>query len=65
MQALMNYVRSFAREEDGAQLLEYALIVAVISLGLIIAFQDGFMASAWTGWITRVSGCLSGGGVCA
>ena len=29
---MVNYIKSFAREEDGQDLLEYALLVALIAL---------------------------------
>ena len=32
MSQLMNYVNSFVREEEGQDLLEYALLVALIAL---------------------------------
>ena len=35
--SLMNYVSSFARNEDGQDLLEYALLVALIALVAIAA----------------------------
>lgn len=50
-------VRSFAREEEGAQVIEYALIIAVVSIALVIGLQnlDGNFAA----FITRVSNCLT------
>jgi pilus assembly protein Flp/PilA len=32
MSMLINYVKSFARDEEGQDLLEYALLVALIAL---------------------------------
>ena len=32
MSMLLNYVKSFARQEEGQDLLEYALLVALIAL---------------------------------
>ena len=34
---LINYVKSFANQEEGQDLLEYALLVALIALVAIIA----------------------------
>jgi len=50
-------VRSFAKEEEGAQVIEYALIIAVVSIALVIGLQglDGNFAA----FITRVSNCLT------
>ena len=37
MSMLINYVKSFARQEEGQDLLEYALLVALIALVAIVA----------------------------
>jgi pilus assembly protein Flp/PilA len=34
---LMNYVKSFVRDEEGQDLLEYALLVALIALVAVVA----------------------------
>jgi Flp pilus assembly pilin Flp len=36
MDKFIHTLRSFIRDEEGAQVIEYALIVAVVSLGLIL-----------------------------
>ena len=36
MDKFINTLRSFIRDEEGAQVIEYALIIAVVSLGLVI-----------------------------
>ena len=33
---LVQFVKGFAREEDGAAAIEYALIAALIALGIIV-----------------------------
>ncbi|NMM78541.1 Flp family type IVb pilin [Acidovorax sp. SRB_24] len=55
-------IRSFAKEEEGAQVVEYALIIAVVSIGLVLALagpspslKDGFAS-----FVTRVGACLTG-----
>jgi pilus assembly protein Flp/PilA len=37
MSMLINYVKSFARKDEGQDLLEYALLVALIALVAIVA----------------------------
>ena len=59
MNKLFNSIRSFAIEEDGAQVIEYALIVAVVSIFLVIALKNGIGNSLFSGFITRVSNCLT------
>lgn len=60
MEQLLQSVRSFAIEEDGAQIIEYALIVAVVSLGLILLLM-GANGLDFAGWITKVNTCLTTG----
>jgi pilus assembly protein Flp/PilA len=66
MNKLLTSIQSFARDEEGAGIIEYALIVAVVSLGLI-ALMVGLLDSggAFNTWIEKVSGCLDGSSTCA
>jgi pilus assembly protein Flp/PilA len=53
-------VRSFAKEEDGAQVVEYALIIAVVSIALVVALQALTDAGGgFAQFITRVTNCLT------
>ncbi|MDB5824502.1 MAG: hypothetical protein JWR21_3206 [Herminiimonas sp.] len=65
----MNFLRSFARDEDGAQVVEYALIIAVVSIALVVALRALTAAGGgFANFITRVSNCLStaaGAAACA
>lgn len=60
MNQLMQTLRAFANEEEGAQVIEYALIIAVVSIALIVALK-GLTASGggFTTFITKVGSCLS------
>ena len=40
MSMLINYVKSFARNDEGQDLLEYALLVALIALVAILAVTE-------------------------
>jgi pilus assembly protein Flp/PilA len=56
-----NAIRSFAKDEEGAQIVEYGLIIAVISIVLIVALaalskSDG----GFTTFINKVTACLKG-----
>ena len=58
-----NSIRFFAKEEDGAQVVEYALIIAVVSIGLILALMGTGATSLKAGFATfiaRVTTCLTG-----
>jgi len=50
----------FLRDEDGAQLVEYALIIAVISIAMVLALQPVFVSGQIGSFITRLSNCLTG-----
>ena len=54
-------VANFAREDEGAQVVEYSLIIAVVSIGLILLMQGGALFTGFTAWMTRVTTCLGAG----
>jgi pilus assembly protein Flp/PilA len=58
MKELLSSIRSFAIEEDGAQIIEYALIIAVVSIALVIALSS-ITGTNFSGFITRVGNCLT------
>ena len=51
-------VGSFARDEEGAQIVEYALIIAVVSIALVIALS-AIGGANMTTFIGRVTRCLT------
>ena len=57
MNKLTDLARSLATDDDGAQVIEYALIIAVIAIALIIALR-GLVGSNILGFIARVDACL-------
>jgi len=59
-----NALARFACEEDGSQVIEYALIIAVVSIALVVALQ-GLTGSNFSGFIGRVADCLTAGKTCA
>ena len=54
---LVNYVKSFVRNEEGQDLLEYALLVALIALVAIAAV--GMAGSAVNTIFTNIANALS------
>jgi pilus assembly protein Flp/PilA len=54
--------KSFLRDERGAQVVEYALIIAVVSIVLVIALQPLVNNGSLDAFITRVTNCLNGSG---
>ena len=67
-QSIGNSVTAFARDEDGAQVVEYALIIALVSNGLALALSGATSADglrgAFASLVTRVGNCISGTGTC-
>lgn len=57
-------IRSFAKEEDGAQVVEYALIIAVVSIALVVALRALTTDGGFASFITRVTECLTGTAAC-
>lgn len=49
----------FLQEEDGAQVIEYALVIAIISLALIIGLQLLVTDDPIGAVVTRVTTCLT------
>ena len=49
----------FLHEEDGAQVVEYALIIAVISISLVLALQPLSLGASFGNFIDRVGSCLT------
>lgn len=56
---IKNSIRSFANDEEGAQVVEYALIIAVVSIALVVALQ-ALGGGSFATFITRVTTCLTG-----
>ena len=58
--SIKNGAANFGRDEEGAQVVEYALIIAVVSIALVIALS---LLAAGPGpfgaFITRVTNCLT------
>jgi pilus assembly protein Flp/PilA len=52
--------KSFLTEESGAQVVEYALLIAVISILLIIALRPLATGASLSDLVDRVVTCLGG-----
>ena len=65
IKAIKNGVVNFSRDEEGAQVVEYSLIVAVVSIGLVLLMKNGALFTGFTAWMTRVTNCLGSAVPCA
>jgi pilus assembly protein Flp/PilA len=60
MNQISSTLRAFLREDDGAQVVEYALIIAVVSIALVIALSAlTANGGGFSTFITRVTNCLT------
>ena len=58
LETMKTGMASFARDEEGAQIVEYALIIAVVSIALVIALSAVGGTNMQT-FIDRVTDCLT------
>ena len=69
MNTLITAIKSgtvkLARDEEGAQVVEYALIIAVVSIVLVLALSKLGSGTTFTDFITRVTTCLTGTATCS
>lgn len=57
MKKFLNSIRSFATEDEGVEIVEYALLIGVMSIMLVIAIRD-ITGTRFSGFISRVEVCL-------
>ncbi|HEU4852065.1 MAG TPA: Flp family type IVb pilin [Telluria sp.] len=60
MESFLTAAKRFASDDDGAQVIEYALIIAVVSIILVVALKN-LTGTNFNGFISRVGNCLTGG----
>lgn len=63
MNQLMQSIRAFAVEEEGSEVVEYALIIALVSIVLALALGNATtgLGSAFATLVTRVTNCFTAG----
>ena len=54
----------FAREEEGSQVVEYGLIIALVSIALALGLAKIAGGTPFSALATRIATCLSGSGTC-
>ena len=60
LNAIKNGTMEFVRDEEGAQVVEYALIIAVVSIALVVALTAlTANGGGFSTFITRVTTCLT------
>jgi pilus assembly protein Flp/PilA len=57
---MLAFFNRFLKEDDGAQVVEYALIIAVVSIALVIALNAlTANGGGFSTFIGRVTNCLT------
>ena len=66
MSAIKKNLIDFLRDEQGAQVVEFALIIAVVSIGLVVALGDANtgLKSSFTTLVGRITTCFTAGSTC-
>jgi pilus assembly protein Flp/PilA len=61
VKSLKNGTGKFLRDEEGAQIVEYALIIAVVSIALVVALSTLLTGNGnpFTTFVGRVTTCLT------
>jgi pilus assembly protein Flp/PilA len=54
--------KKLLKDESGAHVVEYALIIAIVSIALVLALQPASIAASFGSFIARVAVCLGGSG---
>jgi pilus assembly protein Flp/PilA len=60
LNTLQQFLLSLAADDDGSQVIEYALIIAVVSIALVVGLRALVTGTSFTGFISRVATCLGG-----
>lgn len=65
--AFSSSVVSFAKEEEGAQVVEYALIIAVVSIALVALLADttNGIGNTFSTLVGRIRTCFTAGSTCS
>jgi pilus assembly protein Flp/PilA len=56
---MSSLIRFIQEEEDGAGVIEYALIIAVVSIALVLALQPVLLSGNLQTFIGRLTSCLT------
>lgn len=67
MNAIVQNLARLARDDGGAQVVEYALIIAVVSIALVIALGDATtgLRVSFVNLVTRLTTCFTAGSTCS
>lgn len=63
MNSVRYKLRRLLHEDEGAQVVEYALIIAVVSIALVLALGNATtgIGSQFAAFVTRIGTCITTG----
>ena len=56
---ILQWLESFSRDEQGSQVVEYALLIALVSIALAVALSNGGLDTSFGTLVDRVKDCFS------
>ena len=56
---ISQWLGSFFSDEQGSQVVEYALVIALVSIALAIALSNGGLDTSFVSLVDRVKACFS------
>lgn len=59
MSQFLQSIRAFAVQDEGSEVVEYALIIALVSIVLAIALGSAGLSDAFASLATRVTSCFT------
>lgn len=63
LNATQKMIAEFAHDEEGAQVVEYGMIIGAVSITLVVALK-ALNGVGFSGLVTRITNCLSGATAC-
>ncbi len=63
MTKLFDLIKGLIRREEGQDVIEYALISALISVGIVVIILATGLVDAFGDWAVAVEAAMSGGGL--
>ncbi len=64
MNQIKKFFADFAHDDSGSQVVEYALIIALVSIVLAVALANGGLDDSFAALAARVTACMNGGATC-
>lgn len=59
MAQFLQSIRSFAADDEGSEVVEYALIIALVSIVLAVALGSAGIANSFNQLVTRLNSCFA------